>query len=239
MTQTNIEDRVFKTSNHGGIIMNSKQINMLVAENQNLVRSIARKWKRSGIEMDDLMQEGNMALIYVAKFKYDKNGPAKFSTRAFPYVQKYIREYVMGQKTVHVPFNCQYASWKLAKNEKILRNKKGSASNKDLAQKMHISSEKVNEAKRNMSQYTCEIDESHITTGNEDIFDSVYEKEKLEIIAKYSGNHLSENQQKVVEMMMEGKNLVDISKKMKVSKERCSQLFKKSVSKLQQAIGVC
>lgn len=61
----------------------------VVAENINLVRSIAAKYKKMGVPLEDLVQEGLIGLLKATE-NFDENKGAKFSTYASYWIKKYI-----------------------------------------------------------------------------------------------------------------------------------------------------
>jgi RNA polymerase sigma factor (sigma-70 family) len=84
-------------------------IDKLVAEYQNLVSSIARSYARSGVPVEDLIQEGMIGLLEANK-KYDPAKQTKFSTYAVFWIKKYIlsaieREHHQGSGNSDLPDN--------------------------------------------------------------------------------------------------------------------------------------
>lgn len=76
---------------------------MLIANNQGLVKSIARIYLNHGVDMDDLMQEGNMGLLTAIK-KFDISMGNKFSTYATYWIKQAITRAVQKQgKHIRIP----------------------------------------------------------------------------------------------------------------------------------------
>jgi RNA polymerase primary sigma factor len=73
---------------------NDDFINQYIA----LVKSIAGKYRSSGVPFDDLVQEGLLGLL-LAKEKYDNRNSVKFATYAYSWIHKKIRESVAREKT--------------------------------------------------------------------------------------------------------------------------------------------
>ena len=47
--------------------MTEKDINKIVSENLNYVKSVAKQYKGNGVEFDDLVSEGTMAVLIAAR----------------------------------------------------------------------------------------------------------------------------------------------------------------------------
>lgn len=74
------------------------ELRELIISNQNLIYSIATKFKG---EIDDLFQAGCLGLID-AYYKYDKSFNTKFTTYAYPFIMGSIYKYVLGNKNIKV-----------------------------------------------------------------------------------------------------------------------------------------
>ncbi|MBN2406614.1 MAG: RNA polymerase sigma factor RpoD/SigA [Elusimicrobia bacterium] len=75
----------------------------LIKGNLRLVISVAKKYVRSGIELNDLIEAGNMGLIAATK-RYDPDRGTKFSTYAHDWIKEYIHRAALNQtKPVHIP----------------------------------------------------------------------------------------------------------------------------------------
>ncbi len=77
--------------------------NCLVQGNLGLVIKIARAFRRRGLEMDDLVGEGNLGLLRAAQ-KYDPRFRTRFSTYATYWIKESIRRTLMDTtNTIRVP----------------------------------------------------------------------------------------------------------------------------------------
>ena len=75
----------------------------LINGNLRLVISIAKKYARPSIDLNDLIEAGNMGLIAAAN-KFDTEKGAKFSTYAHDWIKEYIhRSAINHNKMVHIP----------------------------------------------------------------------------------------------------------------------------------------
>ena len=66
-----------------------KTINKLVRDNQGFVISIARQYKYRGLDMDDLISEGNIGMLAAAK-SFDASRGKNFATFAAPFIRDAI-----------------------------------------------------------------------------------------------------------------------------------------------------
>jgi len=73
---------------------NDEFINQYIA----LVKSIAGKYNKSGVPFGDLVQEGLLGLLH-AKKNYNSKQNTLFSTYAYPWIHKRIREYAKKEST--------------------------------------------------------------------------------------------------------------------------------------------
>lgn len=94
-----------------------RAIDQLVLHNLRLVMSIAKKYsRRSGVDIDDLIQDGTIGL-YSAAEKFDYTQGNRFSTYATFWIEREIRccltEY---QMPVHIPTGQRATLWKLKKD---------------------------------------------------------------------------------------------------------------------------
>lgn len=81
----------------------------LVMANRNFVRSIARRYRREGLDFEDLVAEGLVGLMDAA-LRYDPERGIKFITYGVWWVKRSILRYLRGfEHAVHVPKYKQYA----------------------------------------------------------------------------------------------------------------------------------
>jgi RNA polymerase primary sigma factor len=106
----------------------SSAINELVLHNLKFVVLLANKFIGMGLNIDDLIQEGNRGLIEAAKrFTPDKN--SKFITYAQFWIRKYLNESIVHfGRTVRIPHNQEYDIYK----EKVSGTWEGNLSNVSL-----------------------------------------------------------------------------------------------------------
>lgn len=67
--------------------MTQNEINKLVADNLGYVRATADRYRGRGLDFEDLVAEGNMAMLEAAR-NFDSGKGTKFVAYAAPYIQK-------------------------------------------------------------------------------------------------------------------------------------------------------
>lgn len=80
--------------------MTEKEINQLVSDNINYVKSVANKYRGNGIDFDDLVSEGTLAMLMAAQ-KYDESRGSQFVAYASPFVHKAMQQAVDKQSALY------------------------------------------------------------------------------------------------------------------------------------------
>lgn len=79
--------------------MKENDINKLISDNMNFVKSIANKYTGKGLEFDDLVSEGYMAMVQAAQ-KFDANRGTNFVGYAAPFIRKAMEQAIDQQAGV-------------------------------------------------------------------------------------------------------------------------------------------
>lgn len=79
--------------------MKENDINKLVSENLNFVKSIANQYHGKGVDFDDLVSEGYMAMIQAAQ-KFDTDRGTQFVSYAAPFIRKAMEQAIEQQAGV-------------------------------------------------------------------------------------------------------------------------------------------
>jgi RNA polymerase primary sigma factor len=124
----------------------SEAKNELITHNLRLVINIAKNYVGKGLNLLDLIQEGNIGLMKaVDKFKYEKG--FKFSTYATWWIRQRITRALIDQtKTIRVPVHAAEFYNKATKASRELRQQLGRDPGKDeIAERLAVSTGKIEE----------------------------------------------------------------------------------------------
>lgn len=80
--------------------MTEREINQIVSDNINYVKSVANQYRGQGVDFDDLVSEGSLAMMMAAQ-KYDEGRGAKFVAYAAPFIRKAMQTAVDSQAALY------------------------------------------------------------------------------------------------------------------------------------------
>lgn len=125
----------------------------LVKANLRFVISVANQYQHSGISKEDLVEEGCIGLIKAAE-KFDESRGNKFITYAADWIRQSIGQAIANQgNIVRIPINQVEMNNKIAKaSQKFEQETERKPSNKELAQMLDVTEEKIEEALKSNSR---------------------------------------------------------------------------------------
>lgn len=225
----------------------------MIRANLRLVISIAKRYMHLGVPFLDLIEEGNLGLMRAVD-KFNAKRGFRFSTYAAWWIKQSITRSISDQgKMIRIPvyMNELIAKWKKTK-EQMSQKLKRLPSDEEIAKKMKLPEDKIEEVNCWMSTTTSSLDapigdesedqileliEDHNTIAPDARIEHIFDRERVTSLLE----RMTKREKEVLDMRFgladtKFHTLAEIAKKTGISRERVRQVEETALRKLRKFI---
>lgn len=227
-------------------------LNRMVSSNLRFVVSVAKQYVNRGLEIGDLINEGNLGLIHAAR-RFDEKRGYRFISYAIWWIRQRIIQAIIEQsRVIRLPLNRAGMVNKISRTTSSLGQELGrEPSLAEVAQRLSVSEVEVEETLK-VANSTISLDASYSSEGDGDpllevledpdqpsadeaVFDQSLFQDLSEVL-----DTLNEREGRVLRLYFgigrdRSMTLEEIGKQMGLTRERVRQIKEKAISRLRHA----